>query len=704
MQSIRQLFENVRSRPKAYLAVVFVAVTNHLSVVALAATPAVIGVTSTAAPRSACGPDAACVTQGTQAPQNSNVSLPAGMRQCGDSGPAAACSTIALPSDSTSGIALTPAGQAVCAVATGKSVPFTGAACSSALLPDATPVGSGAGQQSPPVIPSVPVNSLGARTPTRLTLTSSAETVGASKQAILTATANATVTGTNLAIEIFDLSSKTLIAACGTGSQCAIAYAADSGTHQFASFITMPATSIPSSAVAVPSNRISVGWLGSDISADKTVVGQGQSVTVNVTSTIDVRSTGRWLEIYDLSTGSRVTYCSRGTVCTTSIKQTSGGVHELVAYVNGQPESVSTPLYVTWLDVSLSASSIGPKSGGTVYLRATTNADLAGTPWVVGIYDEQGRLVDHACKTGTTCSVKAWMSGGTTPKYTAVIGALPSTAPAKPSPSPSPSLIGQVIGAVSPTPPATAAVPLVDVQAKSGAIEPTHLLWGVDSCKAFTGDATGELYPSVVAHLGTPEFWGRYLTNTVCPGISSAEVALAARQHMGILPIYNDYDCSAVSSYGTGHAYAVAAVAAAHNLGIPTGRTLAVDIEPDGAACPGAAYVDSAFIDGWYEGVHDAGYVPVYYGNGTSGTAFANAWCAAVHTVPSIGTGSDLWSFEPSLLGGFNKTNAPNFAPDDTGCPGNIMAWQYVLSAGGNPDVDQDEAISSLPLWFPHSG
>ncbi|HEX4837022.1 MAG TPA: glycoside hydrolase domain-containing protein, partial [Solirubrobacteraceae bacterium] len=249
---------------------------------------------------------------------------------------------------------------------------------------------------------------------------------------------------------------------------------------------------------------------------------------------------------------------------------------------------------------------------------------------------------------------------------------------------------------------ATAPLPLVDVQAKSAVVEPTHLLWGVDSCKAFTGDPSGqELYPSVVSHLGTPEFWGRYLTNTVCPGISSSEVALAARQHLGILPIYNDYDCSAVSSYATGHSYAVSAVAAARNLGIPRGRVLAVDIEPPGDACPGAAYIDSAFIDGWYEGIHDAGYVPVFYGNGTQGSEFASAWCAAVAAVPTIATGSDLWTFQPSLLGSFNKTAAPNFSPYDPGCGGNMLTWQYVLSAGANPDVDQDEALSSLPLWYP---
>src|SRR5207247_7328317 len=122
----------------------------------------------------------------------------------------------------------------------------------------------------------------------------------------------------------------------------------------------------------------------------------------------------------------------------------------------------------------------------------------------------------------------------------------------------------------------------------------------------------------------------------------------------------------------------------------------AIDIEPPGDACPGAAYVDSGFIDGWYEGVHDAGYTPVYYGNGTAGSEFARAWCAAVSAVPSIGTGSDLWSFQPSLSGGFAKSSAPNYSPYDTGCPGNIEAWQYVLSAGNSVDVDQDEALSSL--------
>jgi hypothetical protein len=496
------------------------------------------------------------------------------------------------------------------------------------------------------------------------------------------------VTGTDRAIEIFDLTTGTLVGACGQGSQCAVAYTASSAVHEFAAFVTPPSANVPDNSIALASNHVHVGWLDSGISANATIVGPGQPITITATSTFDVHDSGRWLEIYDLTAGMRVTYCSQGTTCTTTMKQTSGGIHELVGYVTGKPEAVSDPIYVTWLAVSLTATSIGPRTGGAVYLKATTNADLSGTPWVLAIYDQQGRLVDHACKQGTTCSVQAWMDGKTTPSYTAMIGTLPAAKSG---------VIARISGMVG----AAAGEPLGDVQVKSAAVQPTHLLWGVDSCKAMTGTEAGDMYWAVVKHLGTPEFWGRYLTNTACPGISSAEIALAASQHLGILPIYNDYDCSAVSSYATGHGYAAEAVAAAQRLGIPTGRVLAIDIEPAGDECPGAAYIDSGFIDGWYEGVHDAGYIPVYYGNGATGSEFAQAWCAAVSAVPTIGTGSDLWSFEPSLDGNFAKPSAPYFSPADTGCAGNIEAWQYVLSGGGYPDVDQDEALSSLPLWYP---
>jgi hypothetical protein len=680
VRSVRQLLSNLRSRPTAHLAVVFVAVSNPFTFIAVAATPTVLAAPALPVTQSVCSAEG-CVPGPANAMDNSRLSLPKGLRQCQDSGPAAACANGGSPADYVPGTPAAPAGQVDCPI-DAKTVPATPAACSNAVLPAVAPARNEVVDPPPIVQPSLPVASLGTRIPSRLALTTNAETVPAHDQVVLTATASSTVTGTDLAIEIFDTTSGTLIGACGQGSQCAVAYSAMSGAHDFAAYLTPPTTSMPDAAVASGSNRVSVGWLDSSISASGTLVGQGQSITLTATSTIDVQKSGRWLEIYDLTTDSRITYCSRGNVCTTSIKETTGGVHEIVGYVNGAPEAVSAPIFLTWLDVSLAATSVGPKIGGTIYLKATTNADLEGTPWVVGIYDERGRLVDHACKTGNTCSVQAWMSDGPTSKYTAMVGTLPEAE-------------------ASPAARTAAATALLDVQAKSSAVEPTHLLWGVDSCKAFVGDPTGNLYSKVVRHLGAPDFWGRYLTNTVCPGISPAEVALAAAHHMGILPIYNDYNCSAVVYYATGQAYANQAVAAAQRIGIPKGRLLAIDIEPPGAVCPGAGRVDAGFIQGWYDGVSLAGYVPVYYGNGTRGSEFARAWCTAVRAAPNIAAGSDLWSFQPSLSGRFNKAKAPAWRPYNTGCPGNMEAWQYVLSAGNSVDVDQDEALSSLPLWYP---
>jgi len=134
-------------------------------------------------------------------------------------------------------------------------------------------------------------------------------------------------------------------------------------------------------------------------------------------------------------------------------------------------------------------------------------------------------------------------------------------------------------------------------------------------------------------------------------------------------------------------------------LGEKKGTVLVIDIEPPGAWCSGA--VDGAFIEGWYDGVSGAGYAPGYYGDGSYWSTFGSAWCAAVADRPEVAFGSYLWSFEPSLLGSYTKATAPGWSPNQVGCAGNMAAWQYELSAGSTPDVDSDEALSKLPLWYP---
>jgi hypothetical protein len=533
-----------------------------------------------------------------------------------------------------------------------------------------------------------------------LQLTTSAPALKAGQSSILTATASATMTGTRTGIEIFDLTTSTLAGACMQASQCQVGYAARSGVHTFNAYITQPTANRPTGN-AIASNPVIVSWFGVTLSVDPTpIVAPGTRVTVTASATADVASAGYQLGLYDQATGTRLTYCSTGTTCSTTLTKARAGSSSIVAYVATAsatlpPSSVkaqSAPIRATWMGVTLDANTTAPQVGNTVFMRATANIDVTNTPWSIGIYDEQGSLVSNACKTGTTCTALVTIAPGPIPSFTAVIGAV------RPLLNETSSALVRLVQSVQ------AHSSFVSIQARSHAVQPARLLWGVDSCKPFTRDPTGVhgLYGQVIRYYGYPDFWGRYLTNTYnCPGISPAEVAAAAHIHMGILPIYNNYDCSAVHGYATGLQYATEASAAATNLGIPQGSVLAVDIEPPGPYCPGAASVDAGFIEGWFDGITATGFAPMYYGNGTAGSEFGNAWCGAVAARPEVALASYLWSFEPSLWGRFTRASAPGYSPQQPGCTANLAAWQYVLSSGSRPDVDSDEAISKLPLWYP---
>jgi hypothetical protein len=686
------------SRRKAHLALAFFLVSNQLSVVALAAVPPSSLIVGQAVNQVAtvCAADLAAVLD-TQlgcahaAPaDDARVSVPAGAEQCPASGLGAACSIKEGAGTAMPGVATTPDGKTPCTSAAGSAWLSSPAACTDVLLAIAGPVDAATRGNSiglPFAPPSVPIATLRPEgSAQRLDLTAINTFIAPGEKAILTATANASVTGTNTAIAIFDQTTHTLAGSCSQASQCIVAYSAASSIHTFAAFITRLGTQAPADVTSLASNQVSVTWSGITLTANETVVAPGKPVTFTANTTFDVSKSGRTIVIYDNTAKQGLTYCSRGTTCSTSLTLASGGVHEIVGRVSGQPQATSPGITTTWLAASVSGKTTHPQMGGIAHLTAKANADLTSTPWSLGIYDQHGRLVGKTCKSGTTCSADVTLGSGTAPYFTAVIGALP--APDAPT-----SVLGQVLRKLEgPT-------SLVDVQARSAATQPTRILWGVDSCKSMTS-----IYSQVAGRFGTPDFWGRYLTNTGCPGISAAEIATAARLHMGLLPIYNEYNCSHVDGYATGHRYAAEATSAAASLGIPKGRVVAIDIEPYGDQCPGAVNVDAGFVQGWFDGVLDAGYAPTYYGNGTAGTEFASAWCAAVAAQPEVATRSYLWSFQPSLLGNFTKANAPGFAPYEPGCAGQMVAWQYQIDSsmsGPNSDVDHDEALSTMPIWYP---
>jgi len=632
------------------------------------------------------------------------LALPAGGRACPASGPGAACNAGDSAGQPAPGVASLPSGTTACPVPD-KGGPDAPAACDGAVLPSDQPSEAagriGATFMPPRVTPSIPSWTLSAAGPqTRVQLTASDSALKPGQETVLTATAGASVSGTSSAIQIFDQSAKVLVGACMQESRCQVAYAAKSGVHTFAAYIAPPIAGQPAGNV-LASNAVTVAWFGVKLSTSApAVVGPGKAVTFTAITTADVSGTGYQLGLFDQTSGNRLTFCSRGTACSTTLTKEQAGARSIIAYVAAAAETLPPPavqaqsaaIKATWLGVTLDANTTHPQRGTTVFMRATANVDVTGTPWSIGIYDQNGDLVSSACKTGTTCSARVTITTGSTPWFTAVVGAV------RPIVDGGASTLVQIVRS------AQRQASLINIQARSNPVQPTRLLWGVDSCKPITTDPTGAngLYTQVARYYGSPDFWGRYMTRTYnCLGISTTEIAAASYRKMGILPIYNDYDCSAVRTYNVGLRYANEASAAAGGLGIPQGAVLAIDIEPPGDYCPGAARVDAGFVEGWYDGILDAGYAPLYYGNGTAGSEFASAWCRAVSERPEVAANSYLWSFEPSLLGRFTKAKAPEYSPLQPGCAGNVAAWQYVLSSGARPDVDSDEAISKLPLWFP---
>jgi Domain of unknown function (DUF1906) len=633
------------------------------------------------------------------------LSLPVGSRQCPASGPSVSCNPGDSATQPTPGVSSLPGGQNACPTRPGG--PNAPASCNNTLLPTPSPQPTapvarpGSAFMSHTVTPSVPSWSLtAAGSQPHVRLESNVTAVKRGQSAVLTATASLTMTGTRSAIEIFDQTTGTLVGACMQASQCLVAYAAKSGVHTFAAYVTPPVANQPTENV-VTSDPVTVSWFSVALTAASApMVGPGKPVTITATATADVGSSGYQLGLYDQSSGTRLTYCSRGTTCSTTLTKQQAGSRSIVAYVSAASETSppleiqaqSAPMTATWLGINLDANTTNPQRGSTVFMRATANVDVTNTPWSIGIYNENGELVGDACKTGSSCSARVSVTAGSTPWFTAVIGA------ARPIADQGSSALAKLVRTVQ------THASLLNIQVRSTPVYPTRLLWGVDSCKPFTSNTTASkgLYPQVRLAYGAPDFWGRYLTQTYnCPGISAAEIAAAASKQMGILPIYNNYDCSAVHSYAAGLRYASEASAAATNLGIPAGNVLAIDIEPPGDYCPGAGSVDAGFVMGWFDGIILANFAPMYYGNGTAGSEFASAWCRAVGARPEIAMSAYLWSFEPSLLGRFTKAKAPEYSPQLPGCSANMAAWQYVLSSGSRPDVDSDEAISKLPLWYP---
>src|SRR5439155_23693870 len=175
----------------------------------------------------------------------------------------------------------------------------------------------------------------------------------------------------------------------------------------------------------------------------------------------------------------------------------------------------------TWMGVVLTASN----TGGIVSLAATANADLSQTPSSIYIQNEAGQQIGQPCN-ASTCSASITVGANDSLRYRAVIGRIVRD-----------QAVSEPLGSVLNTVPAKTSH--LDLQAASALVRPTRLLWGVDSCKAYTSDPAGRdgLRAQANGIIGTPDFWGRYLPNTANgPALSATEISAAAAPRMGSRP------------------------------------------------------------------------------------------------------------------------------------------------------------------------
>ena len=109
---------------------------------------------------------------------------------------------------------------------------------------------------------------------------------------------------------------------------------------------------------------------------------------------------------------------------------------------------------------------------------------------------------------------------------------------------------------------------------------------------------------------------------------------------MGILPINNDYNCSAVVGYGTGQGYAQKPGRRPLQLDFVfrTAVRIATISSRQAMHAPAPPTRTVASVQGWLDKAVTAGYVPTHYGNGPEEANSPRPACAAVSAQPSVAT------------------------------------------------------------------
>lgn len=248
----------------------------------------------------------------------------------------------------------------------------------------------------------------------------------------VTATANQDVGPTSYYLSIYDYGAGAYIAICGSGTTCSVSITSPTaGPRGLYAFVSLhPDTSAFPPPGEQARNSFSVTWRGAhvELSPSPATVPVGASTTLTATVTrddwpevVDIGPSPFWIEIYDVTTGSRLAACAFGSSCSVSVAQTgavTSGARRYVAYLSDNSDAnpptgiqaTSVHSYVKWtpyasLQISLDAPRHIP-GNPLVRLTATVNEDIDNrpSPYYIEIFDNTTGKLIIACGPGTTCT------------------------------------------------------------------------------------------------------------------------------------------------------------------------------------------------------------------------------------------------------------------------------------------------------------
>lgn len=260
-----------------------------------------------------------------------------------------------------------------------------------------------------------PGNSIGVQQTWSVRLTASPTVLWPYQYSTLTATASADVGPTPYYIRIYDLQAHAFIASCGFGTTCTTYVTRPhTDTRYYRAIIAPWTTSYPSFGIVAQSSDVVVHWrsLTVALQASPTTLPVGGYSHLVATTDTDVGPTPFYIEIYDHTTGVRLTACGFGTTCSTWVTQSVATTHQFVAYVSlwstaNPPSGVqatSNTSFVTWDDGGWRITlDLTHNVDGSVTAHTVTNMDIGPTPWFTEIFNENTGTVLGICAFGTNC-------------------------------------------------------------------------------------------------------------------------------------------------------------------------------------------------------------------------------------------------------------------------------------------------------------